>query len=156
MEIVQCSALDGWHFLMGSVACLKCALKMMTLLNCLKWQIDQLKGRRNKQQLLMQNVLTVWELISQVCLWNNITKPPSKSHLNPSWSGPTLESKRQWVRERAWGAEGPPQIWVGSSRNWVKTLLPSFLFSFINSTSKGWPNFFLSLTIYHRRDPQVA
>ena len=36
---------------MGRDACLKCALKTRTLLNCLKWQIDQLKGRRNKQQL---------------------------------------------------------------------------------------------------------
>ena len=47
----------------------------------------------------MQNVLPVWELISQVCLWNNITKPPSKSHFNASDSGPTLESKGQWVRK---------------------------------------------------------
>ena len=44
---------------MGRDACLKCALKTRTLLNRLKWHIDQLRGRRNKQQLLMQNVLPV-------------------------------------------------------------------------------------------------
>ena len=112
---------------MGRDACLKCALKTRTLLNCLKWQIDQLKCRRNKQQLLMQNVLTVWELISQVCLWNNIIKPPFKSHLNPSWSGPTLEWKGQWVREAP--RDPHKSGLVESSQNRAKSNSPSRLSS---------------------------
>ena len=136
--------------IMGGDACLKCALKTRTLLNCLKWQIDQLKCRRNKQQLLMQNVLPVWELISQVCLWNNITKPPSKSRLNPSWSGPTLSNRRGSEYERRRGSrETPTNLgWVISKQSKNITLTHSNHLAPIGGVN------FLFLTSYHRQDPR--